>query len=85
MLSRQKQNIFKKANDYFTHKKMQLLKSEMFKKTNYINAFTISNVHIFLSEEEKSNNKQEKVVILEQDSKSHEAHFEISLSKSKNI
>ena len=65
MLSRQKQNMFKEADDCFTHKEMQLLKFEMFEKINHINAFTISNVHIFLSEEEKSDNKQEEVVISE--------------------
>ena len=63
ILSRWEQNIFKKADDYFTYKKMQLLKSEMFKKTNHINAFTVLNVHIFSSEKEKSDNKQEEVVI----------------------
>ena len=52
---------------------MQLLKSKIFKKTNCINAFTISNVHIFLNEKEKSNNKQEEVVIFElSDTDSHE-------------
>ena len=65
MLSRQKQNIFKKADDCFTHRKMQLLKFKMFEKTNCINALTVSNVHIFLSEKEKSDNKQEEVVISE--------------------
>ena len=42
---------------------MQLLKSEMFKKTNHINVFTISNVHISLSEEKESDNKQKKIII----------------------
>ena len=74
----------KEINNCFTHKEMQLLKSEMYKKTNCINAFTISNVHISLSEEEKSDNKQKEVVIFEQDSRFCEAHFEIFLSKSKN-
>ena len=55
----------KEADNCFTHKKMQLLKSEMFEKTNHINAFTISNVHIFSNEEEKSDNKQEEIVISE--------------------
>ena len=63
---------------------MQLLKSEIFKKTNYINVFTVLNVHIFLSKEKKSDNKQEEVIISEQDSRFCEAHFEISLFKLKN-
>ena len=66
MLLRWEQNMFKKTDNCFTHREMQLLKSEMFKKTNHVNAFMISNVHIFSSEEEKSDNKQEKVVIFEQ-------------------
>ena len=85
MLSRQKQNIFKEANNHFIYKEMQLLKSEMFEKTNCVNAFMILNVHIFSSEEKKSDNKQEKVVISEQDSKLCKAHFEISLSELKDI
>ena len=84
MLSRQKQNMFKEANRYFTYKKMQLLKFKIFKKTNHINAFTVSNVHIFSSEEKKSDNKQEKVVIFEQDSRLCEAHFKISLFELKD-
>ena len=55
--------MFKEANNCFTHKEMQLLKSEMFKKTNCVNVLTVLNVHIFLSEEEKLDNKQEEVVI----------------------
>ena len=55
----------KKADSYFTHKKIQLLKSEMFKKTNCINAFTVLNVHIFSNKEKKSDNKQEETVIFE--------------------
>ena len=52
---------------------MQLLKSEMFEKTNHINALTVSNVHIFSSEKEKSDNRQEEVVISElSDTDSHE-------------
>ena len=52
---------------------MQLLKSKIFKKTNYINALTVSNVHIFSSEKKKSDNKQEKVVVFElNDTNSHE-------------
>ena len=65
MLSRQKQNMSKEANNCFTHKKMQLLKFEMFEKTNHINALTVLNIHIFLSEKKKSDNKQEEVVIFE--------------------
>ena len=73
MLLRQKQNIFKEANNCFTHKEMQLLKSKMFEKINHVNAFTVLNIHIFLSEKEKSDNKQEKVVIFEfSDTDSHE-------------
>ena len=73
MLSRQKQNMFKEANNHFTHKEMQLLKSEMFEKTNCVNALTVLNVHIFSSEEEESDNKQEEVVISElSDTDSHE-------------
>ena len=73
MLSRQKQNMFKKADNHFTYKEMQLLKSEMFKKTNHINVFTISNVHIFLNEKEKSDDKQEEIIIFEfSDIDSHE-------------
>ena len=53
MLLRQKQNISKEADDCFTYKEMQLLKSKMFKKINCVNALTVSNVHIFLSEKEK--------------------------------
>ena len=49
--------MFKEVNNYFTHKKMQLLKSEIFKKITYINAFIILNVHIFLSKEKKLDNK----------------------------
>ena len=44
---------------------MQLLKFKIFKKTNCINVFTVSNVHIFLSEKEKSDNKQEEIIISE--------------------
>ena len=65
MLLRQKQNMSKEADDCFTHKEMQLLKSEIFEKTNHINAFTVLNVHIFLSEKEESDNKQKEVVIFE--------------------
>ena len=73
MLSRQEQNMFKKADDYFIYKEIQLLKSEMFKKTNHINALTVLNVHIFSNEKEKSDNKQEEVVISElSDTDSHE-------------
>ena len=73
MLLRQKQNMFKKVNNCFIYKEMQLLKSEMFEKTNCINTFTVLNVHIFLSEKEKSDNKQEEVVISElSDTDSHE-------------
>ena len=64
---------------------MQLLKSEIFKKINYINVFTVSNVHIFLSEKKKSDNKQKEIIIFKQNSKSYEAHFKISLFKLKNI
>ena len=74
----------KKVNSCFTHKEIQLLKSEMFKKTNCINAFTVSNVHISLSKKKKSDNKQEEVVVFKQDSKLCETHFKISLSKLKN-
>ena len=74
----------KKANNHFTHREMQLLKSEMFKKTNCVNALTVSNVHISLSEKKKSNNKQEKVVVFEQNSRLYEAYFKISLSKLKD-
>ena len=76
--------MFKKANSHFTYKKMQLLKFEIFEKTNCGNAFTISNIHIFLSEEKKSDNKQEEVVIFKQNSRLCETHFKISLFKSKN-
>ena len=63
----------KEADNYFTYREMQLLKSEIFEKTNYINAFTVLNVHIFSSEEEKSDNKQEEVIISElNDTDSHE-------------
>ena len=58
---------------------MQLLKSEMFKKTNHVNAFTISNVHIFSNEKEKSDNKQEEVIISELSSTN--SHEEQSLEK----
>ena len=65
--------MFKEANNCFTYRKMQLLKSKMFEKTNHINAFTVSNVYIFLSEKKKSDNKQEEVVISElNDTDSHE-------------
>ena len=65
--------MFKEANDCFTHKKMQLLKSEMFKKTNCVNAFTVLNVHIFLNKKKKLDNKQEEVVVFElSDTNSHE-------------
>ena len=84
VLLRWEQNIFKEADSCFTHREMQLLKSEMFKKTNCVNAFIVLNIHIFLSEEKKSDNKQEEVVVFEQDSRLCEAHFEISLSKLKN-
>ena len=47
----------KKADNCFTHREMQLLKSEMFKKINHINAFTVLNVYIFSNEKEKSDNK----------------------------
>ena len=57
MLSKQKQNMFKEANNCFTHKEMQLLKSEIFEKTNHINALTVSNVHIFSSKKKELNNK----------------------------
>ena len=76
--------MFKKANSHFTYKEIQLLKSEIFKKTNCINALMILNVHIFLSEEKKSDNKQEKAIIFKQNSKLCESHFKISLSESKN-
>ena len=73
MLLKQEQNMSKEADDYFTYREMQLLKSEMFKKTNYVNAFMISNVHISSNEEEKSDNKQEEVVVSElSDTDSHE-------------
>ena len=85
MLLRQKQNIFKKANNCFTHREIQLLKSEMFKKINCVNALTVLNVHIFSSEEKKSDNKQEEVVIFEQDLRFHKTHFKISLSELENI
>ena len=65
--------MFKKANNHFTHKEMQLLKSEIFKKTNHINALIVSNIHIFSSEKEESDNKQEEVVISElSNTNSHE-------------
>ena len=65
--------MFKKIDNYFTHKEMQLLKFKMFEKTNHINAFTVLNVHIFLNKKEKSDNKQEEVVISElSDTDSHE-------------
>ena len=64
---------------------MQLLKFEIFEKINCINAFTISNVHISLNEEEKSDNKQKKIVISKQNSKSCETHLKISLSELKDI
>ena len=57
MLSKQKQNMSKKADNHFIYKEMQLLKSEMFEKTNCVNALIVSNVHIFLSEKEKSDDK----------------------------
>ena len=75
----------KKANNYFTHREIQLLKSEMFEKTNYVNALMILNIHIFLSEEKKLDNKQEKAVISKQNLKLCESHFKISLSESKDI
>ena len=53
MLLKQKQNMFKEVNNCFTYRKMQLLKSEMFKKIIYVNIFTVSNVHIFLNEKKK--------------------------------
>ena len=74
----------KEADNCFTHREMQLLKSKMFEKTNHINAFTISNVHIFSNEEEKSDNKQKEVVISEQDSRLCEAHFKIFLFESED-
>ena len=55
--------MFKEADNCFIYKEMQLLKFEMFKKTNYVNAFIVSNVHIFLNKKKKLNNKQEKIVI----------------------
>ena len=63
ILLKQKQNMSKKTNSHFTHREMQLLKFEIFEKTNCINVFTVLNVHISLNEKEKSNNKQEKVVV----------------------
>ena len=84
MLLKQEQNMSKEVNSCFTHRKMQLLKSKIFKKTNCVNAFMILNVHIFLSEEKKSDNKQEEVVIFKQNSRFCEAHFEISLSELKD-
>ena len=71
--------MFKKTNNHFTHKEMQLLKFKIFKKTNFVNAFTILNVHIFLNEEKKSNNKQEKIIISEFNSIN--LHEEQSLEK----
>ena len=63
----------KKANNHFTHKEIQLLKSEIFKKINCVNAFTVLNVHIFSNEKEKSDNKQEKIVVFKfSDTDSHE-------------
>ena len=63
----------KEADNYFTHRKIQLLKSEIFKKTNCVNVFTVLNVHIFLNEKKKSDNKQKEVVIFEfNDINSHE-------------
>ena len=79
MLSRQKQNMSKEADNCFTHREMQLLKSEMFEKINHINALTVSNVHIFSSEKEKSDNRQEEVVISELSST--DSHEEQSLEK----
>ena len=75
----------KKADSYFTHKEMQLLKSEIFKKTNHINAFTVLNVHIFLNKKEKSDNKQEEVIVFKQDSRLCKSHFKIFLFKLKDI
>ena len=71
--------MFKKVNNCFTHKEMQLLKSEIFKKTNCINAFTVLNVHIFLNEKKKSDNKQKKIVISELNNTN--SHEEQSLEK----
>ena len=71
--------MFKKADDCFTYKKMQLLKSEIFKKINCVNAFIILNVHISLSEKEKSDNKQEKVIIFKFNNTN--SHEEQSLEK----
>ena len=76
--------MFKEANNCFTHREIQLLKFKVFEKTTYINAFIISNVHIFLSEEEKSDNEQEKVIIFEQNFRFCKTHFKISLSELKD-
>ena len=57
--------MFKKANNCFTYKEMQLLKFKIFEKTICINILIISNVHIFLNEEKKSDNEQEKIIIFE--------------------
>ena len=72
-------NMSKEANDCFTHKEMQLLKSKIFEKTNHINALTVLNVHIFSSEKEKSDNKQEEVVVFELNN--IDSHEEQSLEK----
>ena len=71
--------MFKKADDCFIYKEMQLLKSEMFEKTICVNALTVLNVHIFLNEKKKSDNKQEEVIIFEFNSTN--SHEEQSLEK----
>ena len=58
---------------------MQLLKSEIFKKTNHVNALTVSNVHIFSNEKKKSDNKQKEVIISELSSTN--SHKEQNLEK----
>ena len=69
----------KEADDCFTHREMQLLKSEMFEKTNHINALIVLNVHIFSSEKEKSDNKQKEIIISELNN--IDSHEEQSLKK----
>ena len=76
--------MFKKADSCFTYKEMQLLKSEMFKKINCVNTLTVLNIHIFLNEKEKLDNKQEEIVVFEQDSRFCKSHFKIFLSELKD-
>ena len=56
--------MFKKTNDCFTHRKMQLLKFKMFEKTNHVNAFTVLNVHIFSNKKKKSDQTTSKKKLL---------------------